>query len=119
MVIPHTRVVVVLDSHIQRIVLATEETTATKQVSHRPIKRRSRSWSLRRTEVNGSHHGDGPLLKQIGIQIATESLPGPTNREPVGVKTMSFLSKNYSFCIVSVQHTTHRIGNPAHITGYD
>ena len=32
-------VVVVVDSHIQRIVLATEETTATKQqVSHRPIK---------------------------------------------------------------------------------
>ena len=31
-------VVVVVDSHIQRIVLATEETTVTQQVSHRPIK---------------------------------------------------------------------------------
>ena len=30
-------VVVVVDSHIQRIVLATEETTVTQQVSHRPI----------------------------------------------------------------------------------
>ena len=30
--------VVVVDSHIQRIVLATEETTVTQQISHRPIK---------------------------------------------------------------------------------
>ena len=29
---------VVVDSHIQRIVLATEETTVTQQVSHTPIK---------------------------------------------------------------------------------
>ena len=38
-------VVVVVDSHIQRIVLATEETTVTQQVSHRPIKCQSRSCS--------------------------------------------------------------------------
>ena len=30
-------VVDVVDSHIQRIVLATEETTVTQQVSHRPL----------------------------------------------------------------------------------
>ena len=47
---------VVVDSHIQRIVLATEETTVTQQVSHRPIKRQSRLWSQRGTKVNGSHH---------------------------------------------------------------
>ena len=35
-------VVVVVVSHIQRIVLATEESTATQQVSHRPIKCQSR-----------------------------------------------------------------------------
>ena len=29
--------IVVVDSHIQRIVLATEETTVTQQVSHRPV----------------------------------------------------------------------------------
>ena len=39
-------VVVVVDSHIQRIVLATEETTVTQQVSHRPIKRQSRLWCV-------------------------------------------------------------------------
>ena len=38
-------VVVVVDSHIQRIVLATEETTVTQQVSPRPIKCQSRLWS--------------------------------------------------------------------------
>ena len=54
-------VVVVVDSHIQRIVLATEETTVTQQVSHRPIKCQSRLWSQRGTKVNGSHHGDNPL----------------------------------------------------------
>ena len=63
------RVVVVVDSHIQRTVLATEETTVTQQVSHRPIKYQSRLWSQRGTKVNGSHHGDNPLHTQ-------------TNRDP-------------------------------------
>ena len=70
---------VVVDSHIQRIVLATEETTVTQQVSHRPIKYQSRLWSQRGTKVNGSHRGDSPLLKPTGIQIVTKPLPGPTN----------------------------------------
>ena len=57
-------VVAVVDSHIQRIVLATEETTVTQQVSHRPIKCQSRLWSQRGTKkVNGSHHGNNPLLR--------------------------------------------------------
>ena len=60
-------VVVVDDSHIQRsIVLATEETTVTQQVSHRPIKCQSRLWSQRGTKVNGSHHGDNRYLDQQG-----------------------------------------------------
>ena len=64
--------VVVVDSHIiQRIVLATEETTVT-QVSHKPIKCQSRLWSQRGTKVNGSHRGDNPLLRPTGIQIATK-----------------------------------------------
>ena len=65
-------VVVVVDSHIQRIVLATEETTVTQQVSHRPIKCQSRLGSQRVTKVNGSHHGDNSLLRPTGIQIATK-----------------------------------------------
>ena len=60
------RSTVVVDSHIQRIVLATEETTVTQQVSHRPIKCQSRLWSQRGTNVNGSHRGDNPILRQQG-----------------------------------------------------
>ena len=68
-------IVVVDDSHIQRIVLATEETTVTQQVSHGPIKCQigSRLWSQRGTKVNGSHRGDNPLVRPTGIQIATKS----------------------------------------------
>ena len=54
----------VVVSHIQRIVLATEETTVTQQVSHRPTKCQSRSWSKKGPKVNGSHHGDSPLVLQ-------------------------------------------------------
>ena len=57
-----------------RGVLATEETTVTQQVSHRPIKRQSRClWSPRGTKFNGSHHGDNPLFRPTGIQIASKS----------------------------------------------
>ena len=56
-------VVVVVDSHSQRIVHATEETTVTQQVRHRPIKCQSRLWSQRGTKVNGSHRGDNSLLR--------------------------------------------------------
>ena len=31
----------------------------------------SGTWSQRGTKVNGSHHGDNPLLRPTGIQIAT------------------------------------------------
>ena len=58
----------------------------------------------RGTKVNGSHHGDSPLLRPTGIQIATKSLPGPANREHrklIGVKTMS-LGMNYSFYYYTV-----------------
>ena len=48
-----------VDSHIQRIVLASEETTVTQQVSNRTIKCQFRSWSQRVTKVNGSQALDG------------------------------------------------------------
>ena len=85
---PGVVVVVVVDSHIQRIVLATEETTVTQQVSHRPIKRQSRLWSQRGTKVNGSHHGDNPLLRPTGIQIATKSYAALQAMAPTNIKTV-------------------------------
>ena len=82
-------VVVVVDSHVQRTVLATEETTVTQQVSHHiPIKCQSRLWSPRGTEVNGSHHGDNPLLRPTGIQIATKSYAALQGMAPINIKTV-------------------------------
>ena len=79
---------IVVDSHIQRIVLATEETTVTQQVSHRLIKCQSRLWSQRGTKVNGSHHGDNPLLRPTGIQIATKSYAALQAMAPTNIKTV-------------------------------
>ena len=79
----------VVDSHIQRIVLATEETTVTQQVSHRPIKCQSRLWSRRGAKVNGSHHGDSPLLRPTGIQIATKSYAALQAMAPTNIKTVN------------------------------
>ena len=81
-------VVVDDDSHIQRIVLATEETTATQQVSHIPIRCQSRLWSQRGTKVNRSHHGDNPLLRPTGIQIATKSYTTLQAMAPTNIKTV-------------------------------
>ena len=52
--------------------------------------------------INQIDHGESPLLKSTGIQIATKPMPGPTNREHqrrIGVKTMP-LGTNYSlYCL--------------------
>ena len=89
-------VVVVVDSHVQRIILATEETTVTQQVSHRPIKCQSRLlWSQRETKVNGSHHGDNPLLRPTGIQIATKSYSTLQAMAPTNSKR--FIKPPYSY----------------------
>ena len=85
---PRLVVVAVVDSHVQRIVLATEENTVTQQVSHRPIKCQSRLWSQRGTKVNGSHHGDNPLLGPTGIQIATKSCATVQAMAPTNIKTV-------------------------------
>ena len=76
------------DSHIQRIVLTTEETTMTQQVSHRPIKCQSHLWSQRGTKVNGSRHGDNPLLGPTGIQIATKRYAALQAMAPTNIKTV-------------------------------
>ena len=48
----------------------------------------SGTWSQRGTKVNGSHHGDNPLLRPTGIQIATKiyailQAMAPTNNNTV------------------------------------
>ena len=39
----------------------------------------SGTWSQRGTKINGSHHGDNPLLRPTGIQIATKSCDSTSN----------------------------------------
>ena len=65
-VICEVAVVVVVDSHIQRIVLATEETTVTQRVTH----------------------GDNPLLRPTGIQLATNSYAALQAMAPTNIKTV-------------------------------
>ena len=48
----------------------------------------SGTWSQKGTKVNGSHHGDNPLLRPTGIQIATKCYAtlqamAPTNNKTV------------------------------------
>ena len=89
-----------IDSHMQHIVLATEETTVIQHFSHRPIKCQSQLWSQRGTTVNGSRNGDSPLLKPSGVRIATKPRPGTTNcehRKLIGVKTVSLFGYGLQF----------------------
>ena len=64
----------------------------TQQVNHRPIKCQSPLCSQRGTKkVNGSHHGDNPLLRPTEIQIATKSYAAlqamaPTNNSKRFIK---------------------------------
>ena len=99
-----------VDLHIQRIVLATEETTATQHVSHRPIKCQSRLWSQRGTKVNRSHHGDNPLLRPTEIQIATKSYAALQAMAPTNIKTVHQTS------LLHIESNLDRLGmlSPTH-----
>ena len=101
----HLPSAVVVDSHIQRIVLATEETTLTQQVSHRPIKCQSPLWSQRGTKVNGSHHGVNPLLRPTGIQIGTKSYAALQAMAPTDVKMV-----NRTSLLHSIESNLDRLG---------
>ena len=68
--------------------LQLKKTTVTQQVSHRPIKCQSRLWAQRGTKVNGSHHGDNPLLRPTGIQIVTKSYAALQAMAPTNIKTV-------------------------------
>ena len=83
-------VVVAVDSHIQRIVLPTEETTVTRQVSHRVFKRQSRLsvWPQKCSKGNRSHRGENLILRPTGIQIATKSYAALQVMAPTNIKTV-------------------------------
>ena len=103
-------VVVDDDSHIQRTALANEETKMTQQVSHRPIKCKSRLWPQKDTKVNESHHGDSPLLRPSGIQIATKSYAALQAMAPTNLKTVHQTS------LLHIESNLDRLGmlSPTH-----
>ena len=55
-------------------------------------------------DVNGSHRGDNKLVKQTGIQIATESLPRPSTLKhrtfTICVKMVCLWGASYSVSAV-------------------
>ena len=106
--------VAVDDSHIQRIVLATEGTTVTQQVNHSPIKCQSRLWSQRNTKVNGSYRGDNPLLRPTGTQIAAKRFATLQAMAPTNVKTVHQTS------LLHIESNLDRLGllSPTHDKRY-
>ena len=52
----------------------------------------SGSWSQRGTKVNGSHHGDNPLLRPTGIQITAKSYATLQAMAPTNNKTVHQIS---------------------------
>ena len=82
----------------------------TQKVSHRPIKCQSRLWSQRGTKVNGSHHGDNPLLRPTEIQIATKSYATLRAMAPTNVKTVHQTS------LLHIESNLDRLGllSPTH-----
>ena len=48
----------------------------------------SGTWSQRGTKVNRPHHGDNPLLRPTGIQIATKSYATLQAMAPTNIKTV-------------------------------
>ena len=82
----------------------------TQQVSHRPIKCQSRLWSQRGTKVNGSHHGDNPLLRPTGIQIATKSYAALQAMAPTNIKTV------HQTFLLHIETNLNRLGmlSPTH-----
>ena len=60
----------------------------------------SGTWSQRGTKVNGSHHGDNPLLRPTGIQIATKSYATLQAMAPTNIKTVhQNVSSNFLYSI--------------------
>ena len=76
----------------------------------RPIKCQSRLWSQSGTKVNGSHHGDNPLLRPTGTQIATKSYAALQAMAPTNIKTVHQTS------LLHIESNLDRLGmlSPTH-----
>ena len=70
----------------------------------------SGTWSRRGTKVNGSHHGDNPLLRPTGIQIARKSYANLQSMAPTNIKTVHQTS------LLHIESSLDRLGllSPTH-----
>ena len=88
----HTHIqVAALRSIVLRYVVVVVFFTLTDRASTIPSNIRgcrSGTWSRRGTKVNRSHHGDSPLLRPTGIQIATKSYATLQAMAPTNIKTV-------------------------------
>ena len=77
-----------VDSHIQRVVLATEETTVTQQVSHRPIECQSRLW-LQRGIMLTTRYSDqqGSKSRQNVIRLYKQKMHRPLSKRFINLLT--------------------------------
>ena len=70
----------------------------------------SGTWSQIGTKVNGSHHGDNPLLRPTGIQIATKNYATLQAMAPTNIKTVHQTS------LLQIESSIDRLGllSPTH-----
>ena len=70
----------------------------------------SGTWSQGDTKVNGSHHGDNPLLRPTGIQIATKSYTTLQAMAPANINTVHQTS------LLHIESSLDRLGllSPTH-----
>ena len=70
----------------------------------------SGTWSQRGTKVDGSHHGDNPLLRPTGIQIATKRYATLQAMAPTRIKTVHQTS------LLHIESSLDRLGllSPTH-----
>ena len=66
----------------------------------------SGTWSQRGTKVNRSHHGDNPLLRPTGIQIATKSYATLQAMAPTNIKTVTVTRADTTQSWTSMQLTS-------------
>ena len=79
-------------NHTTAVVVVVVFFTLTDRASTIPSNIRgcqSGTWSQRGTKVNGSHHGDSPLLRPTGIQIATKGYATLQAMTPTNNKTVN------------------------------
>ena len=70
----------------------------------------SGTWSQRATKVNGSDHGDNPLRRPTGIQIATKKYATLQAMAPINIKTVHQTS------LLHIESNLDRLGffSPTH-----